>query len=69
MTSKQERMMRFTEERRANLLRPTAAQERDRLLAENAELRHLCEKALTRSAIVHPDFADEIRAALAGGKA
>jgi hypothetical protein len=29
------------------------------------ELARLCEKALTRSAIVHPGFADEIRAALA----
>ena len=39
------------------------------LLAESAELRRLCEKALTRSAIVHPGFADEIRAALAKGDA
>ena len=59
-----ENLARFTEERRANILRPTAEQQRDALLAKNVELRRLCEKALTRSAIVHPGFADEIRAAL-----
>ena len=59
-----ENLARFTEERRINVLRPTAEQQRDALLVKNAELRRLCEKALTRSAIVHPGFADEIRAAL-----
>ena len=34
------------------------------LRAENQRLLALLEKALTRSAIVHPGFADEIRAAL-----
>lgn len=36
-----------------------------KLQADNALLRQLLQKALTRSAIVHPGFADEIRAALA----
>jgi hypothetical protein len=38
--------------------------ERDHYKALCEELARLCEKALTRSAIVHPGFADEIRAAL-----
>ena len=33
--------------------------------AVHAEMRRLLEKALTRSAVVHPGFADEIRAVLA----
>jgi hypothetical protein len=42
----------------------TLEADRDRLKALCEELARLCEKALTRSAIVHPGFADEIRAAL-----
>jgi hypothetical protein len=34
------------------------------LVAENARLRKLLERALEQSARVHPDFAEEIRAAL-----
>ena len=36
----------------------------DRLRAVNAELVRLCKKALIRSAIVHPGFADELKDAI-----